>query len=736
MAPGLAAAQVPDDVRLKLERQLHLAPARPERDSAKFLEADNVAAEQGQKVTATGNVILRQRGAVIRAERVDYDGEEQLAVARGNVKLERYGDTASGPLLTYHLDDGTGEMSTPMFEFPKTGERRIASRGVAERAELEQEQKSKLFHAEYTSCPVPRDDWFMRVRELDIDSGRNVGTAYSSTLYFLHVPIFYMPYATFPLDNKRKSGFLAPTFGTSGKSGFEASLPYYWNIAENMDATFTPKVFTKRGVQIGEEFRYLEPKFSGEIDGEFMPHDRIAQENRWFAGIKHTQQLPWRGWGAAVNAQEVSDNNYFRDLSTKIALTSQTNLPHDAAVAYNDDVWSFSTRALTYQTLQDPTGPPVPIPYRILPQVMLTGTKQNVNGFDLSVIAQASNFEHPSLVNGQRFNFYPSVSMPIRRSYGYVTPKIGYYYTTYRLGSNAEGVDDGPVSVPISSVDAGLYFDRPLTWGNRAFEQTLEPRLYYLYIPFRDQSKLPNFTTAEKDFNFTTIFTENRFVGGDRVGDANQITLGLTSRMIESATGLERLTASLGQVYYFTPPKVTLSTTATQNKTSDILAAIASQMSPSVTVGTGVQYTPNLSRSEKFTLEAHYNPVPGSVINAAYRYARGSTDPGADPSVQAGIKQVDLSTQWPITHEIQALARWNWSTQDRKLLEGLAGFEYNAGCWQLRAVAHRFITAAQQYSTSFQIQLELTGLSRIGINPLETLRQNIAGYRRTDEILP
>jgi LPS-assembly protein len=736
LVPGLAAAQIPDDVRLKLERQLHVAPTRPERDSAKFLEADRVEAQQGQKVTASGNVVLRQLGAVIRADRVDYDGEEQLAVARGGVKLERYGVNATGPLLTYHLDDGTGEMSTPVFEFPRTAERRTASRGVATRAELEQEQKSKLYQAEYTSCPVPRDDWFLRVRELDIDSSRNIGTAYSSTLYFLHVPILYMPYATFPLDNKRKSGFLSPTFGTSGKSGFEASLPYYWNIAENLDATLTPKVFTKRGVQLGGEFRYLEPKLSGEIDTEFMPRDRIAQADRWFAGVKHQQQLPWRGWSAAVNAQEVSDDNYFRDLSTRIALTSQTNLPHDAVVAYNDETWSFSTRALTYQTLQDPTGPPVPIPYRILPQVMLTGAQQNVRGFDWSMIAQASNFEHPTLVNGQRFNFYPSISMPLRRSYGYVTPKVGYYFTDYHLGSNAAGEDKGPVSVPISSVDAGAYFDRPLTWGGRAFEQTLEPRLYYLYIPFRDQSRLPNFTTAEKDFNFTTIFTENRFVGGDRVGDANQITVGLTSRMIESATGLERLTASLGQVYYVTPPKVTLSDTVSANKNSDILAAVASQMSPSVTVGAGAQYTPNLNRSEKFTLEAHYNPVPGSVINAAYRYARGITDPRADPSVQAGIKQVDLSAQWPVTHNVTGLARWNWSTQDRKLIEGLVGFEYNAGCWQVRAVAHRFITAAQQYSTSFQIQLELTGLSRIGINPLETLRQNIAGYRRSDEIPP
>lgn len=735
-APGLAAAQIPEALRLKVERQLHLAPTRPERDSAKFLEADRIEAAQGRNVTATGNVTLRQRGATIRADKVEYFGDEQKVVATGEVKLDRNGDTATGPTLTYHLDDDTGEMETPVFELPKTPERRTASRGHAARALLEENQMSRLLEAEYTSCPVPRDDWFLRVHELELDGGRNTGVAHSSTLYFLHVPILYMPFLSFPLDNKRKSGFLAPTFGSSGKSGFEASLPYYWNIADNMDATVTPKLFTKRGVQLGTELRYLEPKFSGQLDTEYLPSDRIADSNRWFAGLHHQQQLGWPGWGAVINAQAVSDNNYFRDLSTRIALTSQTNLPRDAAVAYNDDTWSFSTRALGYQTLQDPLGPPVPVPYRILPQVLFSGGKQNVHGFDWQVASELSNFRHPTLVDGQRLILYPSVSMPLRRSYGYLIPKVGYNYTHYNLQDNTQGVEGGSRGVPIASVDSGLLFDRPVNWHGTAFEQTLEPRLYYLNVPFRDQSKLPNFTTAEKDFNFAEIFTENRFVGGDRIGDANQLTLGVTSRMIESATGLERLTASVGQIYYFKPPRVTLSETTHDTKYSDVLAAVSSQMSPSVLLETGFQYTPNLNRSEKLVVAGHYMPEPGSVVNLAYRYARGSVDPRADPSVQAGISQIDVSSQWPITANVSALGRWNWSTKDRKLLEGLAGFEYNAGCWQLRAVAHRFITATQQYSTSFQIQLELSGLSRIGINPLETLRQNIAGYRRTDEITP
>jgi LPS-assembly protein len=728
-----AHAEDAEGLRLKLEKHLRMAPTRPERDSAKFLEADHIQGEQDHNLVATGNVRLRQLGATIRADRLDYYGDEQLAVATGRVRLERETDAATGPRLTYHLDNDTGEMDSPVFEFAKTPERRVASRGQATRALLEEDQKSRLFQAEYTSCPAPRDDWFLRVRELEIDSSRNLAVAHDAAVFFLGVPILYSPWLSFPLDNKRKSGFLAPTFGTSGKSGFDASLPYYWNIAENLDATITPKVFTKRGFQLAEEFRYLEPKFFGQVDGEFLPRDRIAERDRYFLGWHHTHQL-WTGWGAAVNAQMVSDSAYFRDLSTKIALTSQTNLPREAIVVYNNDVWSASARVLGYQTLQDPLGPAVPIPYNILPQLLASGSKQNVAGFDWQFASELSNFRHPVLVNGQRLIAYPSASYPLRQSYGYVIPKIGYHFTRYNLQDNATGLDSASRGLPIMSLDAGLYFDRPTTWGERAFEQTLEPRLFYLNVPFKDQTRLPNFTTAESDFNFQRFFTENRFVGGDRIGDANQLTIALTSRLIESTTGLERFKAGLGQVQYFRPPRVTLGAAPTEAKSSDILGFAASQMSSSVSVEAGWQYTPNLSRSEKVTVGARYSPEPGSLVNAAFRYARGS--PGqTDPTLQ-GIKQIDLSSQWPITRNITALARYDWSIKDRKLLEGLAGFEYNAGCWQVRAVAHRFITATQQYSTSFQIQLELSGLSRIGINPLETIRQNISGYRRSDEIAP
>ena len=731
---GEAAAQISDALRLRMERQLRMAPARPDRDSAKSLEADRIVTDQDRNVVATGDVTLRQRGAAIRADRVEYHDADQTVVATGGVRLERDGDVASGPRLNYKLDNGTGDMDSPVFEFPRRLERRTASRGQASRAVLEENSVTRLFQAEYTSCPVPRDDWFIRVRELELDTSRNVGTAYNSTVYFLGVPILYSPYMSFPMDNKRKSGFLAPTLGTSAQSGFDFSLPYYFNLAENYDATLTPKIYTRRGIQIGAEARYLTSFMSGQVDGEVLPHDRVTDSDRYFMGLKHVQQLG-HGISFSANAQKVSDDAYFRDLSTRIALTSQTNLPRDAILAYNDEVWSVSARALGYQTLQDPNGPPIPIPYNILPQLLAFGSQQNVRGFDWQWASELSNFVHPTLVNGQRLIVYPSVLYPWRNGYSFVIPKAGYHYTRYNLeDNNASPNATLSRGLPIASVDSGLYFERQSTWGGRAFEQTLEPRLFYLYVPYKDQSGYPNFTTAETDFNFQRFFSENRFVGGDRIGDANQLTFALTTRLIESATGLERFKAALGQVYYFTPPKVTLGDTPPPAKTSDILGYASTQMTPSVSIDAAWQYTPNLQRSERIVVGGRYNPQPGSVVNAAYRYVRG-TETSADPSRQ-GIQQVDLSSQWPITQNLQGLARWNWSVKERKLLEGLVGFEYNAGCWQVRAVAHRFITAAQQYSTSFQIQLELTGLSRIGINPLETLRQNIGGYRRTDEIVP
>jgi LPS-assembly protein len=711
-----------EGIPLQLDRRLQPPPPKVERDAVRFLSADRITGDEAKNMTATGNVSLRQRGAAIQADRLDYSAESDTAVATGNVRLERAGDSATGPRLVYRISEGTGEMDAPVFEIPKTEDRRSASRGSAQRAVLEGDEKSRLFGAEYTTCPVPRDDWTLRVGELEIDTRAQLGTAYNASVWFLGVPILYSPWLSFPINNARKTGFLAPTLGSSGRGGFEYSQPWYWNIAEDQDATITPKLFSKRGVQVGGEYRYLRPTYTGQADVEFLPNDAIADIDRYLLAIRHVQQLP-RGWTLSVNAQKVSDDNYFRDLSTRVAATSQTNLPRDAILGYSDDVWTMSARAVAYQTLQDPLAP-VTVPYRQVPQFLVTGLKQNIYGIDWQVLGELTRYSHPELVNGQRLIAYPQASMPFRRTWGYVTPKLGFHYTQYKLDEVDGGISDARRSVPLASVDAGLFFDRPWEFAGNRYLQTLEPRAFYVRIPYRDQSALPNFSTAQVDFGSNILFRENRFIGGDRVGDANQMTAAITSRLVESDTGLERLKATLGQIYYFEPQRVTLgaSTVPQDGSKSDLLALVSGQVTPTFAIDGSLQYDAGQNRAQQFDLAARYSPRPGRVVNAAYRHTRDQ------------VKQVDLSAQWPVNANLSVVGRWNWSIQDSKLIEGLAGFEYNAGCWEIRAVAHRFITATQQVSTSFQIQLELSGLSRIGINPLETLRQNISGYRRSDEI--
>jgi LPS-assembly protein len=711
-----------EGVPLRLDRRLAPPPPRVERDAVRFLSADRITGSETKTLTATGNVALRQRGAAITADRLEYSTETDTAVATGNVRLERSGDSATGPKLVYRIEEGTGEMERPVFEIPKREDRRSSSRGAAERALLEGEDRTRLFNAEYTTCPVPRDDWTLKVSELVIDGKREVGTAWNSTVWFLGVPILYSPWLSFPTNNARKSGFLPPTLGSSGRGGFEFALPWYWNIAEYQDATITPKLFSKRGLQLGGEYRYLRPSYTGQAEVEFLPNDAIAERDRYLLAVRHAHQLG-RGWSVGVNAQRVSDDNYFRDLSTRVAATSQTSLPRDAVLAYSDDTWAASARAVAYQTLQDPTAPvPAAAPYRQVPQLLVSGLRQNVRGLDWQVAGELTNFRHPELVNGQRFIAYPQVSWPVRRAWGYVTPKLGYHFTRYNLSGNDGGDSAATRSLPIASVDAGVYLDRPWSFRGGDFQQTLEPRLFYVRVPYRDQSRLPNFSSAEVDFGANSLFRENRFIGGDRIGDANQVTAAITSRLVQSDTGLERLKVTLGQIYYLDPQRVTLDGPAREGKKSDLVALVSGQVTPTFSIDGGLEYNVSQGRARRLDLAARYSPKPGSLVNAAYRYTRDQ------------VKQVDLSAQWPVSGALSLVGRWNWSLEDRKLIEGLAGFEYNAGCWEIRAVAHRFITATQQVSTSFQIQLELSGLSRIGINPLETLKQNIPGYRRSDEI--
>jgi LPS-assembly protein len=378
-------------------------------------------------------------------------------------------------------------------------------------------------------------------------------------------------------------------------------------------------------------------------------------------------------------------------------------------------------RVQKFQTLQDPLAPVVP-PYARVPQLTLAANRQTNFLADLGMYGEYVDFQHPTLLNGQRQILYPSVSLPLQTSYFYVTPKVGYHYTRYSFEGTT--LREQTRELPIYSIDSAVTFERDTTFRGRNFIQTLEPRLYYVYIPFRPQDQLPNFDTALADFNLAQIFTENQFTGGDRINDANQLTAAVTSRYIDPRDGAEQLRFTVGQRYYFTEQQVTLDDTPRSFDRSDLLLAMSGKVTDRWFADLGMQYSVNESRVERSNAALRYQPEIGKLLNLGYRFTRDS------------LEQVDISAQWPLGGRWSGLARWNHTLQDDRLLEGLLGFEYNAGCWAARIVWHRFASATQEYVNSMFFQLELNGVSRIGSNPLEVLRQNITGYAKTNEPLP
>jgi LPS-assembly protein len=466
----------------------------------------------------------------------------------------------------------------------------------------------------------------------------------------------------------------------------------------------------------------MQENFSGINNIEYLPSDLTTNESRYFANLKHKHNFG-NGWSAGYSIEKVSDDQYFSELSTRIVTTSRVNLPQQFNVDYVDDTWRFNALAQKFQTLAvDPRS----YPYERLPQMTLIGNKDygsvNANLYT-QLVAFDTNANDPNngfRQTGTRFTMYPSISLPINKTYGYITPKLGIHHTSYNLNNIASNLETQQRTLPIFSVDGGLYFDRDFKIGNRGYSQTLEPRLFYVYIPNRKQDNIPVFDTALTDLNFSSLFTENQFVGNDRINNANQISFALTSRFIESSTGAQRLSASIGQRYYFADQKVNIPGLPTrQNNSSDIIAGISGQLKNSWLVDAFWQYNTDDSNSVRSTITGRYNPEPGKTLNLSYSYRQDSID------------QTDFSSQWPLGKGFYGIGRVNYSFRENRIVETIAGLEYDAGCWQARSVLQRVSTATADANYALFFQLQLGGLASIGANPLKVIQRNIPGYTST-----
>ncbi len=728
LAIGFACVQTAqaEGSGLKLQPTLAGAPGADRTRLPVILSADRVEGTVDKEAVAEGHAQLHQGSTSIYADWMKYLVESEDVEARGQVRIERGGDVITGPSLKYHMKDSTGILERPEVTLAprkRPNAEPVTGRGRARVAEFLGEDKYRLKDGVFTTCKPGDDSWRLEVGELDLDYTRNLGTARSGAIYFKGVPILASPYLDFALNNQRKSGVLPPTFGTTGRNGPEITVPYYFNLAPNRDLTVSPRYMEKRGMQIGAQMRFLEPRYFGEAKFEVLPGDKIAQQTRSAVSLLANYADP--RMSGVLNLNRVSDDNYFRDLASRINITSQTTLPREGWLTYNGGWWdggwwNATGRFQTFQVLQD-ANRSIPVPYWRTPQLLLNAGKQDVMGMDFNFMGEMVDFRHPTNVLGRRSTLYPSISLPIITAGTFFTPKLGLHTTHYQIDPN-DNVTTSPSklsrTLPIFSLDSGLIYERKTSWQGQQVLQTLEPRAYYLLIPNRDQSRIPLFDTAIADFNYAQIFSENSFVGGDRINDANQLTLALTSRLLSADTGQEALRATLGQRYYFKAQQVTLdaSTPPRGYRLSNWLAALSGRLTQNWSTETAVEYDGRDNRTERLTVGARYQPQPLKTLNLSYRYLRNQ------------FNQVDVSSQWPLGDGWFGVGRVNYSISGGRVVESLAGFEYNADCWIGRVVVQRFAVAAGSATQAVFLQLELNGFSRIGSNPLDALKRNIPGY--------
>ena len=707
------------------------AKASPGNDAEKLepttIQAEQITGRPDREIFLEHDVEIVRGQSKINSDKATFYQEKNEVEAEGNVRMLRYGDRYTGDKAKINLDTGVGSVLHPSYKMISNN-----AQGKGERIDFESREKATMTDGTYSTCNGSQPDWYMKAGTLKIDKGEDTGRASNSVVYFKDVPIFGAPELSFPLSSERKTGFLPPSMGSTSRGGMELSLPYYFDIAPNRDLTLTPKMITRRGLQIGADARYLGENYVGETKIELLPSDKEAGRDRYSIASTHTQRLSpnltfyW-------NLNKVSDDKYFTDFSQNIGTVTNLQVPsaqrllaREVSLSYAAADWSASARVTNYQLLQD-VDSPITRPYERMPQLTLRTWRQDVGGFDWSVDSELTRFWLPTAdlagrPNGDRLTIKPQISYPIIGAGYFIKPKFSLTATRYQLDSaTTSGPNSLSRTLPTFSVDSGLIFERETKLFGNAVTQTLEPRLFYVYTPYRDQSQFPLFDTAEASFGFAQIFSENRFVGSDRISDANQVTAALISRFIDPS-GWERMRLAIAQRFYFNDQRVLLdsATSTPNNSKSDLLLAASGRVSKTVSVDTGIQYSESMRRVYSGNVSVQWQPAPKHVLNAEYRYLRDNQ-----------IDQINLSAQWPLASRWSGVGRISYSLPESRLVEGMLGFEYNADCWALRLVTRRLATSTQDANTAIFVQLQLNGLSGIGSSPMQLLKSGIPGYQST-----
>lgn len=693
-------------------------PAFPEdqQDDTR-VSAERVENAASDVATFSGNVLIEKHRLRLRADQAVYDRNSEQLDLTGHIQLDRDGLSLKAREGRLNLESDSGAFSDIRYFLPDAH-----FYGQAPSISVDENQQTRLLKSRFSSCPGDAPDWSLDTDLLVLDQQQQVGTAKHAVLWFKGVPVFYSPYLSFPIGDQRRSGFLMPSFGTSSSRGFEFALPWYWNIAPNQDATFTPTYMRRRGTLLGTEYRFLTENSRGNLELEYLDRDRVLDEKRYL--IKYTQH---NDLGADTDVDlllnDASDSRYLKDMSSNIGITSTTHLERRATIRHRSGPWIMRLMGQSYETIDDLIALD-DRPYRRLPQITLNGSDELGGDLLWSLDSEWVNFKHESdnRSQGQRFDIYPKLSWPIQGTAWFIKPSVGVRHTQYSVtDSNGDEIPIENRNLAISSLDAGLFFERQA--GEHTL-QTLEPRIFYLNIPYEDQSNIPLFDTGDLPFSFAQLFRENRFNGIDRIGDANQLSLGMTTRLLDTEDGTEHMSFSIGQIYYYDDRRVSLDNTTVTSNNSDVVSELGIRLQH-WSFKTTLQWAPEANRMDQRNSQLHYESEHNRIFNLAYRFRRDPLNSADD------IEQTDVSFSWPIASRYALMGRWNYSLTEERDIANLIGFEYDSCCWTTRLVAQRYLTddVVNPYDTSIMLQLIFKGLGSVhGKKAGNALENAILGY--------
>lgn len=757
---SLGAPVWAQDGQLQLKSSWSMTPQLSDEalaDSPMFVRGEEVRGLSNSVLQVQGDATVRRHDVVIQADTLTFDQNTKEVNARGNVLINRNGDRFTGDSLLINTANNSGLFLKAEFSLLLND-----SRGDADQVTFVDRNNTVIENARYSTCPRPPGEhwlpaWMLRSDRLYLDNEAEVGTARGTVIEFQGVPILATPWLEFPLSSKRKSGLLPPTINIDNISGVEVSLPWYWNIAPNQDATFYPTFMSDRGVDYGGEYRYQTAQSGGMVRAAYMPDDRLrAGDERWGLSYQHNHALPLGdelsalGLGgqarARLNLNRVSDDNYWRDFPRSTTSLTTRLLNNEGEISWSRDAWQFSGLVNKWQTLQD-AAQPIEAPFNRIPSLALRYDQSGlawagVNGWNASVYSEWTKFERikpdktADALNGDRSVAVIRLGHDLQAPGWFFKPKVQWHATRYQLDAGQQTITKG---IPTTSLDTGLVFERDAIWGDTPYLLTLEPRAFLTWTPYKLQTN-PIYDSAPKEFNMASIFSENTFGGNDRLSDTRALTLGLTSRYLRASDGAELL--RLGVAQRLTLEDCVGEVGCPQAKTqplSDILVEAHARWDERWSAEFSAQLDQETQETRRSIASARYSPSNYRTVSAAYRYQ----NPIGTPETE----HLDFGWQWPVSDLWGAgaqdegpgrglgVGRWysvgkvHYSMTEKTVVDLIAGFEYDAGCWVGRFVTEQLKRGTQQTNIRYMFQLEFVGFSRLGVSPLKSLRESIPRYQ-------